>query len=114
MRNEAALQAAITKYLRSVGALVYKFASPAHAGVPDLMVVHEGRVLFIEVKHPNGRGRLTPLQEITIGKIRDRGIDVHVADSLDTIKKIFPRTGGGDRAPVRAPGDPVTGADGVW
>ena len=67
--NERELQAYACKALRDVGCLVYKFSSPAKRGVPDLIIVPpNGKVIFVEMKHPNGRGKLSKLQVIEILK----------------------------------------------
>jgi Holliday junction resolvase len=89
MPTEKTLQAQIVKRLQSKGHIVYKFASPAHRGVPDLLVIADGRVVFLEVKHPNGKGRLSKLQEITINEMRQHGGEVHVINSLEYLDTIF-------------------------
>lgn len=88
MRNESGLQHKITKYLRQRGALVYKFSSPGRRGVPDLLVLRDGAALFIEVKHPNGRGVTSDLQEHQRDQLRKQGFDVHVVDNFDAVKAL--------------------------
>lgn len=58
-----------------------KFASPARRGVPDRIFVHQGRVLFLEVKRPGEKP--TPLQEHEIGLLRSAGANADWCDSAD-------------------------------
>lgn len=84
MPTEKTLQAKIVKTLKNeYGCLVYKFSSPSHRGVPDLVVIRQGVVTFLEVKHPNGKGRLSKLQEVTIDDINQHGGRVAVVHTLE-------------------------------
>jgi hypothetical protein len=44
-------------------------------GIPDLLLLREGRTVFIEVKHPGNHS--TPLQEYIQEKLRSRGVEVY-------------------------------------
>lgn len=83
MPSESTLQSFIVKLCGKYGVLCYKFSSPSRRGVPDLLLLCEGRVLFIEVKNPNGKGRLSPLQEIEIDRLSRNGFAVEVIDSKE-------------------------------
>jgi len=87
--SEKTFQRNIIKRLAKCNTLCYKFASPAHAGVPDLICIGPGGVFFIEVKNPNGRGRLSKLQEVTIEKMRKHGATVYVVDSQEKLEEIL-------------------------
>lgn len=89
---EKNFQRKIIERLKKCNVLCYKFASPAHAGVPDLVCMHRGAslpVFFIEVKRPDGKGRLTKLQQVTIEKMERHGAYVFVVDSMDQVEKII-------------------------
>ena len=60
-----------------------KFASPARVGVPDMILLHQGRAMFIEVKSPTGRGRLAPIQVRTHEQFRQYGQAVAVIDNKE-------------------------------
>jgi len=90
MNSEKSLQDYIKKGCIKRGCLVYKFASPNKRGVPDLIIItHQGIVLFVEVKSPTGKGKLSRLQEIEIEALRDHGMYVEVVDSKDGAKIVF-------------------------
>jgi hypothetical protein len=98
MATEKTLQQYVAKKFRAAGWLVYKFASPSYRGVPDLMLVApDGWVMFIEVKHPDGTGRLSKLQHFEIAQLRAHNAEVHVVDSKEQANEILrsyrPRSG---------------------
>lgn len=81
--------------IKRMGGLCYKFVSPGHPGVPDrLIVTAAGRVIFAELK--TDTGRLTKLQEFTIGEMRKRGVDVRMVWGLSGVKSLLDEIGGGD------------------
>lgn len=51
------------------------------AGVPDLLILHQGRIHALELKAPGGR--LTPSQRLVMERMRDCGASVAAAFSLD-------------------------------
>lgn len=81
------LEKKIEKYLcdrvKAIGGLQYKFSSPAHRGVPDRIVIYNGKVHFVEVKQDNGR--LSSLQKIEHERIREQGLDVFVVWSTEDV-----------------------------
>lgn len=90
MTTEATFQAFVCKKCISHGILVYKFESPSRRGVPDLILVFPGgEVVFIELKNPSGKGRLSKLQQVEIAKLRDQGATVYVCDSKEEIEEII-------------------------
>ena len=59
------------------GAMVWKFVSPGRQGVPDRIVLMPGgRVAFVELKTETGK--LSPVQQVTIDRMRALGQDVRV------------------------------------
>jgi len=85
---EREIEAAVCTYAKKKGFLVYKFASPNRAGVPDRMFVapHQ-RAFWIEFKRDGGY--LTPLQERECNKLADCGFEVYVVDSVERGKSII-------------------------
>jgi hypothetical protein len=84
MAGEKKLQDFIVREAKKVGMMVYKFASPGHRGVPDLILIpKDGAVFFIEVKNPNGKGRLSGLQSRTLANINNQGTKAYVVDSKE-------------------------------
>lgn len=79
--REAEIERAVCLYGKSVGMLVYKFTSPARAGVPDrIFLTPHGGVFFVEFKAADGR--LSPLQKNEHRIIEKHGHDVYVVSSV--------------------------------
>jgi hypothetical protein len=85
---ERDIEAAVCKYAKDKGFLVYKFSSPNHAGVPDRMFIapHQ-RAFWIEFKREGGK--LTPLQERECDKLANCGFEVYICDSVEQGKSII-------------------------
>ncbi len=52
MPGESKLEKEIVAHATSLGMLSFKFTSPSQKGVPDRIFIHEGHVLFLEIKAP--------------------------------------------------------------
>ena len=87
----------IEKYLvnevKKLGGRAYKCTSPGNAGVPDRIVILPDRPpIFAELK--TDRGRLTALQNVQIGRLRDLGQDVRVLYGMDGVSRFLEEMGG--------------------
>jgi Holliday junction resolvase len=71
--KESAIVNKIVAALRARGCFVAKLhgGPTQQAGLPDLLVIHAGRVVFLEVKRPGEQP--TKLQEHTLAKLRGHG-----------------------------------------
>lgn len=88
--SEKVLQQKIMKFCNKFSNLiVYKFASPSKRGVPDLLIVSAGRCLFIEVKNPNGNGKVSALQEKELKRLNGVGVPACVVDDLARAEEII-------------------------
>jgi len=89
--TEKSIQTAIRRWLKNNGWFVRKWhqGSYAGAGMPDLLAIKNGVVLFLEIKRPGGK--LTKLQERTIRELSEHGANVFVVYSLKEVKAIVER-----------------------
>ena len=88
--SEAALEKGVTKKLKEVGVLGYKFSSPNQRGVPDrLYIARHDNVIFCEFKNPLNKGKLSELQKVVIRDMRENGADVWVVGSIETAEKFM-------------------------
>lgn len=55
-------------------------------GLPDIVGSVGACALWIELKRPDGRGVLSPIQRVTHARIRAAGSEVLVAESLEQVK----------------------------
>lgn len=67
--------------------LCFKFVSPGNRGVPDRIIIANGKVMFIELKAPDKKPR--KLQEYVIKKMRKAGADVRVADTKEKVDELL-------------------------
>ena len=68
---ESKIQARIIKRLESEGYYVVKLILTNKNGIPDLLVLKDGKAFFVEVKRPGENPR--PLQEYRINELRELG-----------------------------------------
>jgi hypothetical protein len=81
--TESILQQEIIKQAKKRGILALKVEAVGRRGLPDLLLIYNGKTVHAEIKHPNGRGRLSALQVHMIALLKDHGAQVHVINSLD-------------------------------
>lgn len=94
MSGESVLQAFYVKILHDYGCLARKVRYQGRRGCPDLLCVPQNRPAFmIEVKNPNGKGRLSEYQEDEIATLNDYGMAVYVCDTKEEIFDIINREG---------------------
>lgn len=87
--RETTIERAIGEKLRGAGYWSIKLHGGAfrQRGVPDRLVLHQGRALFLETKVP-GEGQ-TPIQRAVAGEIlRRAGVGTHVVTSADEALRV--------------------------
>lgn len=75
--------------VEQLGGLCWKFTSPGTVGVPDRIVLHEGRVYFVELK--TERGRRSKVQKYIHKKMREQKIDVYMIWSKKDVDSFVER-----------------------
>jgi Holliday junction resolvase len=83
---ESKIQSSIRTHLERQGWFVTKLLQTSTNGIPDLMALRQGKVVFIEVKQP-GR-KPSPLQEYRIGQLRKEGFEVIIATSKKDVEQL--------------------------
>ena len=71
---ESKIQAKIIKRFTDAGYMVIKLIKTSKNGIPDLMALKDGKVLFVEVKRPL-LGKLSKVQEYRIKELKEYGFD---------------------------------------
>lgn len=84
---ERDLEDYFTRRAQSAGMLTFKFTSPGQAGVPDRILITDGRVLFVELKAPGKKPR--PLQTETVRRMRMRGAACYCISSEAQVDKML-------------------------
>lgn len=76
---ESAVQGKIIKQLEAIGCVVIKIIKANKNGIPDLLVLlPNGRAVFIEVKKPGGVA--SKLQQYYIELLRKQGFTAFICD----------------------------------
>lgn len=60
-------------------------------GVPDFIICYRGRFVAIELKRPDGQGKLEKRQEAQLRRISEAGGVAVVIDSFENFKRVFER-----------------------
>lgn len=83
------IESQVERYLHSKVTTNYgmclKFVSPGTAGVPDRIVIHRGRILFVELKRPGEKPR--PLQKVRARQMREAGANVYCISTTDQVDR---------------------------
>ena len=64
-----------------------KFTSPGNRGVPDHVYFKDGETILIEFKAK--KGRVSPLQQAQIDRLKKAGMKVYVVDNIEFGETIF-------------------------
>lgn len=83
---ETKVQSDIVDTLKARGWFVIRLKATNPPGVPDLLVIKDGRHIFIEVKR-NAGGKITKLQLFRAGQLMNHGSEVLFMDSVNDIDK---------------------------
>ena len=85
--RESLIQGAIRAYLINEGWFVVKLINTSKPGMPDLMALKDGKVIFFEVK--TDKGKVSKLQEHHIEGLNNMGVPAHVVRSVSQVKDIL-------------------------
>lgn len=81
--KESQIQTQIKKKLEEHGWYVVKLIQTNKNGIPDLMAIRKGNVIFLEVKTDDGV--VAPLQEHRIKELNSIGVFARVVRSVEDI-----------------------------
>ena len=89
---ERDIEKRLTRLVKELGGLCYKFVSPGNDGVPDrIIITPKGTVWFAELKTETGR--LSPRQRLQIDRLSGHGCNVVTVygweDAEKTIRTVF-------------------------
>lgn len=86
--KESEIEKILVREVKKLGGIAYKWVSPGNGGVPDRIVVFPDRKpVFVELKADHGR--LTALQAVQIGRLKELGQEVMVIYGLDGLGQFF-------------------------
>jgi hypothetical protein len=88
-KREAPLQAYCMEYAEECGVKAYAWKKSNLIGAPDVILVFPGGLtVYVEFKHPNGRGVLSENQKERIRELRGQRAPVYVCHTFAHFAKI--------------------------
>lgn len=81
--KESEIEQELIKQIKILRGKAYKFSSPGNNGVPDRIVLVDGKCYFVELKKPGEE--LRPLQEAVKRKYEAMGFKVYVIDTKEKV-----------------------------
>lgn len=85
--NEKLLERKLVKHCRDNDILCYKFVSPGCRGVPDRLLIRNGRVLFLELKSEGQKP--TALQVREMNRICAQRVSALWVDGWDELEELI-------------------------
>lgn len=79
-RLESVIQSSLIKRYESQGYFVVKLILTNKSGIPDLLLLKDGKASFVEVKRHGQKPR--PLQQFRIKELQNQGFEVKVIEGL--------------------------------
>ena len=79
--KESQLQAKIIRKLESTGWFVLKLIQTNKNGIPDLEIIKDGRVIFLEIK--TDTGKVSDLQRYRITELEKYGTEAYLLKGWD-------------------------------
>lgn len=89
MAGEGRLQAYLKRQCEARGVHFRKIKFEGRRDCPDVLLYHKGRVMFVELKNPNGKGRLSQGQVREISRMMAEGIDARVISKKEWVDVII-------------------------
>tara|TARA_R110000803_G_scaffold5230_12_gene17387 strand:+ start:2930 stop:3232 length:303 start_codon:yes stop_codon:yes gene_type:complete len=88
---ESKLQGKCVKLAQANKILIRKVHAENRKGFPDLLLIFPitGKTVYVEMKHPNGKGTLAKLQERELDRIRKQNASAYECDSYDKFAEII-------------------------
>lgn len=77
----------LVRRVKDLGGECFKFISPGNSGVPDRIVILNSKVVFVELKRPNGKTR--KLQDVQLRRLQGLGANVKVISSIDEVNSFI-------------------------
>jgi len=91
--TETQLKNRVRKHLREVlpKALIFKHSERYFSGMPDMQIIFDKNVCFMELKKPDGV--VSKIQQVYIDRINRQGIVARVVRSIDDVNACLREAG---------------------
>lgn len=93
--KESTLEKKLKIAIESLGGECLKFSTVYRSGFPDrIILMPKGKIYFVELKSPTGKGCLAPLQAWWEKRLHFLGCEYFLIDSLETLSQFQRRLAG--------------------
>lgn len=86
-KAENLVEGYLRKQCKQHDVLCYKFESPGYNGVPDEIIIYQGKTIYIETKSDTGKA--SEIQKHRIKEMKDHGADVRICHTRKAIDKVL-------------------------
>jgi hypothetical protein len=87
--SESRFQKKIMQMATNAGLMARAVEWRGRRGCPDLVIIGSGHHLWIELKRPDGSGRVSPWQVREIERMRKHDVPVYVVADYDTFAELL-------------------------
>tara|TARA_R110002096_G_scaffold371042_1_gene564528 strand:- start:1363 stop:1647 length:285 start_codon:yes stop_codon:yes gene_type:complete len=87
--SEGALQSYFKNQTKKYNVLWRKIKFEGRRGCPDVLIAFDGRAIFVELKNPNKKGRLSQLQVRQIQHMKDAGLSVEIITDKEQVDDVI-------------------------
>lgn len=87
--RESYIENYLNKMIKNIGGLSYKFTSVVN-GVPDRIIIYNGKIYLVEVKKPNEKPRANQVH--IHKKINEQNVPVYVIDTTEGVDDFVTKT----------------------
>lgn len=85
--RESKLEKFLKDEIEKLEGKAFKFTSPGNAGVPDRIVLLDGKTYFVELKAPGEK--LRALQKYRKRQFKKLGFKIYVIDSMEKVEEFI-------------------------
>ena len=89
MASERSLQDYLLRRAKANGIYARKLVAVGHTGFPDVLLAVHGHAIFVELKSPTGRGRLSRKQANEIERMAEAGLAVLLIDTKEKVDELI-------------------------
>jgi hypothetical protein len=89
---ERSVETELVKQVKNLGGICWKFTVPSTAGVPDRIILYNGKTYFVELKAPGKKPR--PLQLKIHRDMKKQGFPVTTIDNINDVHEFISRIKG--------------------
>ena len=90
--RESRIEKLLINEVKKLNGLCFKCSSVGFNGLPDRMVLYQGKLYFVELKAPGEKPRKIQLHVHNL--IRQQGFEVRIIDSLEDVEAFVKEIGG--------------------